>query len=64
MRHTSRPYEGASNKTQKCVDESWEAVKNVLVKHGFKAANDDRAEDLVDAIHHYLKASNPERNIQ
>jgi hypothetical protein len=53
-----RSYDRLNVHHKEVVDTAWNEVCRVFAENDFKAANDDRAEDLVDAITKYLKESN------
>jgi hypothetical protein len=53
-----RPYENLDPRQKVAVDDSLKAVKNTFKSLSYKAANNDLAEHLVDAITTYLLESN------
>lgn len=57
---SERPYENLTQAQKNAVDAAWRTVKNEFEFAGFKAANNDHAEELVDALTKYLLKSNPE----
>lgn len=52
-----RPYNNSAKSMQDCVDDAYEAVVSTFKEHGFKVNQSDPAEELVDAIYKFLKAS-------
>ena len=55
---SSRPYENLTARQKLAVDDAWTAVQRTFRGLEFKAANNDHAEYLVDAITAYLLESN------
>jgi hypothetical protein len=55
---STRAYDNLNEDQKKAVDGAWQWVGNVFRANNFKAANNDHAEHLVDAITTYLLESN------
>lgn len=55
---TARQQVEPINDLTDAVEAAWGAVQTAFKKHGFEAANDDRAEEVVAALTRYLFVSN------
>lgn len=54
VRESHKNYEQSSEGHKKAIGHAYTACIKVLIDEGYDVAGDDRAEELIAAIHHYI----------